>query len=57
MEMDGHVKRQGYAAFRLLPYITRKDKKILEKLVRDNPDENSDDEDDDYFDDKDDDPF
>ncbi len=55
--MDGHVKRQGYAAFRLLPYITRKDKKILEKLVRDNPDENSDDEDDDYFDDKDDDPF
>jgi transposase InsO family protein len=54
MEMVGHIGRQGYAAFRLLPYITCFNKKALQKLLRDKPEENSDDNDDDYFDDSDD---
>jgi len=57
MEMDGHIGRQGYAAFRLLPYITRFDKKELQRLLQTRHDEDSEDDDDDYFDDQDNDPF
>ena len=57
MELDGQIMRQGFAAFRLLPYVTRHDRKILEGLVPNHSDENSDDDDDDYFDDKDNDPW
>lgn len=56
-EMDGHVMRQAYAAFRLLPYITRSNKRIIARLAEYDIGENSDDNDDDYFDDQDDDPF
>jgi hypothetical protein len=56
-ELDGHIRRQGCAAFRLLPYITRADTDILRMLARREAEENSDDDDDDYFDDKDDDAF
>jgi len=50
-EMDGTNMRQGFAAFRLLPYITRLDSRILTQLAQDNY--NSDDNDDDYYDDRD----
>jgi len=53
MEMDGHIGRQGYAAFRLLPYITRFDKEELQRLLQTRHDEDSEDDDDDYFDDQD----
>ena len=49
--MDGTNMRQGFAAFRLLPYITRLDSRILTQLAQDNY--NSDDNDDDYYDDRD----
>jgi hypothetical protein len=56
-ELDGHIKRQGYAAFRLLPYITRHDNRILEMLALDNPEDDDDESEDDYFGDEDDDMF
>ena len=45
-ELDGHIKQQGYAVFRLLLYITQHDKQILEMLTLEGPD---DDDDDDMF--------
>ena len=33
-ELDGSVLQQGVAAFRLLPYVSRHDKKLLKKIAR-----------------------
>jgi len=33
-ELDGSVLQQGIAAFRLLPYVSRHDKKLLKEIAK-----------------------
>ena len=58
-ELDGTILRQGVAAFRLLPYVSRHNKKLLKKIAKEVADERSgsDSEDDWYSSENDDDDF
>jgi hypothetical protein len=38
-ELDGSILQQGVAAFRLLPYVSRYDKKLLKKIAKEVTDE------------------
>jgi hypothetical protein len=38
-ELDGSILKQGVAAFRLLPYVSRHDKSLLKQIAKEVADE------------------